>query len=163
MMMDKLGIKFGVVQTGGTSQRFASLKGGHTQMAFMSPGWIKRGGDELRGLLWLGAERMPGVDMPTAKEKGLDVDACLKRHFWTPAGTPCEAVDYFAGVLAKVMQTPVLVAWGSYSLPPPMLEPVGPAAFPRWTGLALIGLAALWQPSATSRCSTTCRCPSRGG
>jgi tripartite-type tricarboxylate transporter receptor subunit TctC len=111
MMMDKLGIKFGVVHTGGTSKRFASLKGGHTQMAFMSPGWIKRGGDDLRGLLWLGAERMPGVDMPTAKEKGLDVTACLNRRFWAPAGTPREAIDYFAGVLEKAMQTPELIEY----------------------------------------------------
>lgn len=111
-MMNELGIKFGVVQTGGTSKRFASMKGGHTQMAFMSPGWIKRGGDQLRGLLWMGPTRHPAAkDMPTAKETGLDVSACLNRRFWAPAGTPKERVDYFAGVLRQVMQTPELIEY----------------------------------------------------
>jgi tripartite-type tricarboxylate transporter receptor subunit TctC len=111
-MMNELGIKFGVVQTGGTSQRFASLKGGHTDMAFMSPGWIKRGGDELRGLLWLGPTRPAEAEgMPTAKEVGLDVNACLNRRFWAPKGTSQEQIDYFADVLEKVMQTPELIEY----------------------------------------------------
>lgn len=111
-MMNQLGIRFGVVQTGGTSQRFASLKGGHTDMAFMSPGWINRGGDELRGLLWLGPTRPEAAkDMPTSVEAGLDVTACLNRRFWAPKGTPQEAVDYFANVLEKVMQTPELIEY----------------------------------------------------
>lgn len=111
-MMNELDIKFGVVQTGGTSQRFASLKGGHTDMAFMSPGWIKRGGDELRGLLWLGPTRPAEAEgMPTTKEAGLDVTACLNRRFWAPKGTPQERVDYFAGVLEKAMQTPELIEY----------------------------------------------------
>ncbi len=111
-LMNNLGIKFGVVQTGGTSKRFASMKGGFTQMAFMSPGWIKRGGDELRGLLWMGPTRRPEIkNMPTAKELGLGVSACLNRRFWAPAGTPQDRVDYFAGVLEKAMQTPELIEY----------------------------------------------------
>lgn len=111
-MMDKLGIEYGIVQTGGTSARFASLKGGHTDMAFMSPGWIERGGDELRGLLWMGPTKPDFAgDMPTAAELDLGVEACLNRRFWAPAGTPQERVDYFAGVLEKVMQTPELEAY----------------------------------------------------
>ncbi len=112
MMMDRLGIKFGVVHTGGTSKRFASMKGGHTDMAFMSPGWIKRAGDELRGLLWMGSA-LPAAakGMPTAKERGLDIEACLNRRFWAPAGTSPDHVAYFAGVLEKVMRTPELIEY----------------------------------------------------
>ena len=106
-MMNQLGIKFGIVQTGGTSARFASLEGGHTELAFMSSGWIKRGGDKLRGLLWMGDTAPPAAkDMPTAKSKNLDVIGCLNRRVWAPAGTPQERVDYFAGVLQKAMNTP---------------------------------------------------------
>lgn len=106
------GAKFGIVQTGGTSKRFASLKGGHTQLAFFSPGWIKRGGDQLRGLLWLGPTRHPAVpDMPTAKDLGYDVESCIVRRFWAPKGTPADRIAYFAGVLKKVMETPELVAY----------------------------------------------------
>lgn len=106
-MMNQLGIKLGIVQTGGTSARFASLEGGHTEMAFMSSGWIKRGGDKLRGLLWMGDQAPAAAkDMPTAKSKNLDVIGCLNRRVWAPAGTPQARVDYFAGVLQKAMNTP---------------------------------------------------------
>ncbi|MCI5074091.1 tripartite tricarboxylate transporter substrate binding protein [Oricola sp.] len=103
------GVDIGIVQTGGTSARFASLKGGHTDLAVMSPGWIERGGDELRGLLWLGDD-VPEYagDMPTAKSAGLDIVGCLNRRYWAPKGTPQEAIDYFAGVLEKALDTPEL-------------------------------------------------------
>jgi len=105
-MMNDLGIKLGIVQTGGTSARFASLEGGHTEMAFMSSGWLKRGGDKLRGLLWMG-DKAPAAAkvMPTAKSKNLDVIGCLNRRVWAPAGTPKARVNYFADVLEKAMNT----------------------------------------------------------
>lgn len=111
-IMQASDVKFGIVQTGGTSARFASMKGGHTDMAFMSPGWIERGGDDLRGLLWMGPTK-PDVakDMPGAKDAGLDVTACLERRFWAPAGTPQERIDAFADVLRKVLETPELKAY----------------------------------------------------
>ncbi len=34
-----------------------------------------------------------------------------------------------------------LAIWSSIGLPPPMLEPVGPAAFPLWAGLVLVVLS----------------------
>lgn len=111
-LMNATGAKVGIVHAGGTSKRFASMKGGHTQMAFMSPGWIKRGGDQLRGLLWLGPKRHTAApDMPTAIEKGFDVVACLNRRFWAPKGTPADRVAYFADVLKKVMATDELIAY----------------------------------------------------
>jgi len=112
IIQNATGAKFGIVQTGGTSKRFASMKGGHTQLAFMSPGWIKRGGDQLKGLLWLGPERhVAAPNMPTAKELGFDVSACLNRRFWAPKGTPADKVAFFAGVLGKVVKTPELIAY----------------------------------------------------
>lgn len=35
----------------------------------------------------------------------------------------------------------VLMYWSSFALPPPALEPIGPAAFPRWVATLLLGLA----------------------
>ncbi len=49
--------------------------------------------------------------MPTAKELGFGVTACLNRRFWAPKGTPADRVAYFAGVLAKVMATDELKAY----------------------------------------------------
>lgn len=111
-LMKETGTNVGLVQTGGTAKRFAAIKGGHVQLALMSPGWIKRAGDQLRGILWLGPTRHPvAPDMPTAKEKGIDVTACLNRRFWAPKGTPPERIAYFANVLKKVMETEELKAY----------------------------------------------------
>ncbi len=111
-IMKATGTEIGMVQAGGTAKRFAQMKGGHTHMAQMSPGWIKRGGDELRGLLWLGPERDPAApDMPTALEKGIDVTSCLNRRFWAPKDTPQEAVDYFANLLKQAMATEEMKAY----------------------------------------------------
>lgn len=106
------GAKFGIVHTGGTSKRFASLKGGHTQMAFMSTGWLKRGGDQLRGLLFLGDKRLPQApDMPTAKELGYDITSCLIRRYWAPKGTPADRIKVFADAVEAAMKTPELIAF----------------------------------------------------
>jgi len=106
------GAKFGIVQTGGTSKRFASMKGGHTQLAFMSTGWIKRGGDQLRSLLYLGDKRLAAApDMPTAKELGYDVTSCLIRRYWAPKGTPADRIKVFADALEAAANTPELIAF----------------------------------------------------
>lgn len=111
-LMNATGIKVGLVQAGGTAKRFAAMKGGHVQLAFMSPGWIKRGGDQLRGLLWLGPTRHPvAPKMPTAKEKGVNLTACLNRRFWAPKGTPPDRIAFFANLLRKVMATDELKAY----------------------------------------------------
>lgn len=115
--MKERGVEIDIVQTGGTSARFASMKGGHTDLAVMSPGWIERGGDELRGLLWLGDEAPDFAgDMPTAKSLGLEIVGCLNRRYWAPKGTPQEAIDYFAGVLEKALETPELQEFHAKSL-----------------------------------------------
>lgn len=106
------GAKFGIVQTGGTSKRFASMKGGHTQWAFMSTGWLKRGGDQLRGLLYLGEKRLAAAPkMPTAKELGYDVTSCLIRRYWAPKGTPAARIKVFADALAAAAKTPESAAF----------------------------------------------------
>ncbi len=112
MLQNATGARFGIVQTGGTSKRFASIKGGHTQLAFFSPGWITRGGDELRGLLWMGPTR-PAMapDMPTARELGYDITACLNRRYWAPKGTPQDRIDIFADAIEKALKTPELIKY----------------------------------------------------
>ncbi|MEM5544298.1 tripartite tricarboxylate transporter substrate binding protein [Sulfitobacter sp. AS92] len=111
-IMETADIDVGMVQVGGSAKRFASLKGGLTSLALMSPSWVKRGGDDLTSLLWLGADRPTDIgDMPSASDIGIDVAGCLNRVFYAPAGAPQEAIDYFGDVLAKVMQTEELQAY----------------------------------------------------
>ncbi len=100
------GAKFGIVQAGGTSKRFASMSGGHTQAAFMSTGWLKRGGDKLRGILYLGPQRLASAPgMPTAKELGYDVTSCLVRRYWAPKGTSADRIKVFADALEAAAKT----------------------------------------------------------
>ncbi|MBT4938242.1 MAG: hypothetical protein HON14_03850 [Rhodospirillaceae bacterium] len=49
--------------------------------------------------------------MPTAIEKGYNINACLNRRFWAPKGTDAKRVAYFAGILGKVMATDELKAY----------------------------------------------------
>ena len=109
-LLEKMtGAKFGLVQAGGTSKRFAMMKGGFTQWAWMSTGWIKRGGDQLRGLLYLGDKRLANApNMPTAKELGYDVTSCLVRRYWAPKGTPADRIKVFADALEAAAKTPEL-------------------------------------------------------
>lgn len=113
LLQAKTGAHFGIVQTGSTSKRFASLKGGHTDMAMMSTGWLKRGGDALRGIAAFSTERLTGApNMPTVKEAiGYEITNCITRRFWAPKGTPADRIAVFADAIAKAMAKPELVAF----------------------------------------------------
>lgn len=52
-----------------------------------------------------------------------------------------------------VLTLGVAIFWASFDLPPPALEPIGPAAFPRWTAIILIALSGLvaWRGARTRR------------
>lgn len=96
-----------IVPTGGTSKRFAALKSGLLDMAFMSASWIKRGKEDLKPLAALGNERFDDApDLPTAKELGFDVEACLNRRYWVPAGTPQENIDILADAIEAALKSP---------------------------------------------------------
>jgi tripartite-type tricarboxylate transporter receptor subunit TctC len=113
VLQAKTGARFGIVQTGSTAKRFASLKGGHTDMAMMSTGWLKRGGDALRGIAAFGTERIAGApDMPTVKEAiGHEITSCITRRFWAPKGTPADRIKVFADAIEKAVDTPELDAF----------------------------------------------------
>jgi len=98
--------QWAIVPTGGTSKRFASMKGGFTDMALMSAPWLTKGKNDLRPLAALGKERFASApDLATAKEQGYDVEGCLRRRYWAPKGTPADRVAYLADVLGKALQT----------------------------------------------------------
>lgn len=105
-MMSQSGTEWTIVPTGGTSKRFAALKGGFSDFAFLSPPWIERGAEDLRGLAALGPNRFANApDMPTAKEEGFDIEACLVRRYWAPKGTPEEVIDTLADALQAALET----------------------------------------------------------
>ncbi|WP_118134693.1 tripartite tricarboxylate transporter substrate binding protein [Oceanicella sp. SM1341] len=111
-LMSQAGTEWRIVPTGGTSKRFAALKGGFADLAFMSTPWLTRGKGELRPLAALGEERFPEMpDLPTAQEQGYDVTACLARRYWAPKGTPPEAVEAVADAIEAAMGTEEVQAY----------------------------------------------------
>ena len=111
-LMDLGGTEWAIVPTGGASMRFASMKGGFTDMALMSAPWLTKGKNDLRPLAALGSERFEAApDLATAKEQGYDVEGCLRRRYWAPKGTPSDRVAYLADVLGKALQTEEVQAY----------------------------------------------------
>jgi len=99
-LMKEGGVKWPIVPTGATSARFSSLQGEFTDMALMSPLWLERAAGKIRPLAVLGQERYDfAPDVPTAKEQGYDVTACLNRRYWAPAGTPEENIEVLADAI----------------------------------------------------------------
>lgn len=105
-LMNVADAEWPIVPTGATSARFASLEGGFTQMAFMSPGWIERAEGKLKPLAVLGNQRYDfAPDIPTAKELGYDVTSCLSRRIWAPGGTPQDVVEILADTFEAAANT----------------------------------------------------------
>ena len=61
---------------------------------------------ELRGLGVLAEDRLPGLDVPTAREQGLDVTLSNWRGLYGPPDMPAYAVEYWRQALAKMVDTP---------------------------------------------------------
>ncbi|MCB8840538.1 tripartite tricarboxylate transporter substrate binding protein [Aurantimonas sp. VKM B-3413] len=105
-LMSQAGTQWTIVPTGGTSKRFAALKGGFADMALMSAPWLTRGKDDLKPLAAFGSQRFAEApDLPTAQELGYDVDACLKRRYWAPKGTPEDRIKMLADAIAAAVET----------------------------------------------------------
>ena len=60
---------------------------------------------ELRGLGVLAEDRLPGLDVPTAREQGLDVTLSNWRGLYGPPDMSAYAVDYWQQALAKMVDT----------------------------------------------------------
>lgn len=96
-----------VAHEGGGAQT-AALLGGEVEVAIGGVSefvdQIRRG--ELRPLGVLSENRLPGLDVPTAREQGLDVTLANWRGIYGPPAMPQYAVDYWRQALATMVQTP---------------------------------------------------------
>jgi putative tricarboxylic transport membrane protein len=97
--------------------RYAALEGGGDQIAALHAGDIvvAVGGvsefiepvraHELLALGVLSENRLPGLDVPTAREQGLDVTLSNWRGIYGPPGMPAYAVAYWQQALGRMVQT----------------------------------------------------------
>jgi putative tricarboxylic transport membrane protein len=65
---------------------------------------IKSGGLSALGVL--AEKRLPGLDVPTAREQGLDVTLANWRGLYGPPGMPQSAVTFWQDALGKMVQSP---------------------------------------------------------
>lgn len=63
-------------------------------------------GDELRALGVLAENRLPGLDVPTAREQGLDVTLANWRGLYGPPGMPEYAVTYWQRAIGQMVRSP---------------------------------------------------------
>lgn len=92
----------------GGGEQTAALLGGEVEVAI---GGVSEFVDQirsgqLRGLGVLSEDRLPGLDLPTAREQGLDVTLANWRGLYGPPAMPQYAVDYWRQALATMVQTP---------------------------------------------------------
>jgi tripartite-type tricarboxylate transporter receptor subunit TctC len=101
------GARFRFVATGGGAHRLAGVMGGHLDVIILSVGeYIRFQQNGLKAISYLGEERIESIpDIPTGEELGFPVFGGNLHYWWFPKGTDQTIVDYFAGVLAKVMET----------------------------------------------------------
>lgn len=109
ILEEKTGLKFKFVPFEGTKERNTALltgavKLGETNIA--SGGKFITGGD-IKALAVASAERPKQMPtLPTLKELGVDMEFATDRGIVVPKGTPKEMIDFWAGVLKKVSESP---------------------------------------------------------
>lgn len=112
LFAEEAGIEFGFIQSGGGSQRLASILGGHTDISmFATTAFVNFGEAGLKPIVSFSPERDPLLpDVPTATEYGLDVQAVEIRVWVAPKGTPKPILEKMRSVIETVMSDPEIAA-----------------------------------------------------
>lgn len=131
------GVRFRYVQTGGGSQRLASILGGHTDFSAFSPQELMQyRSSGLKPLVVFAPERVPQLpDVPTARELGFDLEWVEERFWVAPKGTTPERIDFLADSFEKAMALPETLKWFEEQAITPSFSR-GPAAAERLTAVA---------------------------
>ncbi|WP_327123965.1 Bug family tripartite tricarboxylate transporter substrate binding protein [Nitrincola sp. A-D6] len=84
-----------------------SLLGGHVEAVITGAGEASAqlGSGELRALGVSSPERIPGLDVPTYKEQGLDYTFDIWRGVMAPKDISEEALRYYENLFARMMET----------------------------------------------------------
>jgi tripartite-type tricarboxylate transporter receptor subunit TctC len=108
---DKTGAKFNHIPFAGANPAALSLLGGHIEAITVSAAEVHQhvAAGKLRLLAVMSDQRIKGFEnVPTLKEKGLDISIGTWRGLAVPKGTPPEIVAALRAATAKTMQEPSL-------------------------------------------------------
>lgn len=108
---DKTGVKFNHVAFGGAAPAVLALLGGHIDAVAVSPGEVANHvqGGKLRTLAVAADKRLKGFDnVPTFKERGMDISLGTWRGLAAPKGTPPEVLAMLGVMARKCADEPAL-------------------------------------------------------
>ncbi|GAB2491293.1 tripartite tricarboxylate transporter substrate binding protein [Comamonas humi] len=106
---DKMGVTFSHVPYQGSAPAILGLVGGQVDATFVAYGELKAHVEsgKLRTLAVMGDKRLPGLDnVPTLKEKGIDLTSYVWRGIAVAKGTPPEIVNKLREAAVKVAAEP---------------------------------------------------------
>ena len=91
----------------GGGEAMTSLLGGHVEAVITGAGeaGVQLQGGDLRALGVSAPERIPGLDVPTYKEQGLDYTFDIWRGVMAPKDISEEALRYYEDLFARMMET----------------------------------------------------------
>lgn len=108
---DKAGVKFNHIPFQGAAPAVLALLGGHIEAVAVSPAEVTAyvSSGKLKTLAVMADQRAKGFEnVPTLKERGIDLSIGTWRGLGAPKGTPPEIVALLKNVTAKAMNEPVL-------------------------------------------------------
>jgi tripartite-type tricarboxylate transporter receptor subunit TctC len=105
----KTGLKFNIIHMRGTPEALTAALGGHIDVDFDNVGGflptVMSG--EARILAVMMEKRYPDLpDVPTCREKGIDLISSSTRGYVMPAGTPMGIIKYMEQAIKKAMEDP---------------------------------------------------------
>ena len=108
---EKTGVKFNQVPFNGAAPAVLALLGGHIDVVSVSPAevttYVQAG--KLKTLAVMADQRVKGFEnVPTLKERGIDLSIGTWRGLGAPKGTPPEVIAKLKDLTAKAMTEPVL-------------------------------------------------------
>lgn len=114
MLADKTGTTMKYVPFTGGGEVMTALLGGHVDFAMISPSEAQAQIDakKLKALVVTPEKRLSTMpDVPTFKEKGIDITLCQQRGIVAPLNVSPEIVTYLSGLFEKASATP---AWKEF-------------------------------------------------
>lgn len=108
---DKLGFKYNMVPFSGAAPAVLALLGGHIDAVAVSPGEVAThvASGKLKTLAVFSDKRVKGFEnVPTMKERGIDLSLSTWRGLAAPKGTPPEVIAVLADATRKTAAEPSL-------------------------------------------------------
>lgn len=108
LLGEKINTTFAHVPYQGSAPAILGLLGGQVDATTVAYGELKAHVEsgKLRTLAVMDNKRLPKLDVPTLKEKGIDMNSLVWRGIAVPKGTPTDIVNKLRDVAAKVSNDP---------------------------------------------------------